>query len=385
MAGTGSVDLWLRSTAADTDLQVTLTEVRPDGRERYVQNGWLRASHRKLDAARSTELRPVHTHLEADAAPLPAGELVPVRVEIVPFGHVFRAGTRIRLSIEAPGGDRPLWTFKALQPTEPVTDSVAHTTGMPSRVVLPVVPGVELGGGLARPSLRAQRAGVPDTRRRHLRHGHGLGHHGHLRWMPAPAQPTGRSPATCHGGPGWRTRTAGRRTRRRCSTICRRARTASRSRPSTGVAVPTPARRPCGRSARRPPPPPRFGVRSPGLPASGPTARRQPAAARRSPPRAARLALGVALAGRPDDRPSGRPPLHSDPPRAEPCPVRSPAGPVPPGRGLSSRREQSRIWTVLRPALAEVVAVPHRSRPPGSRGPRGPGHQADRRPRRREG
>ena len=51
MAGTGSVDLWVSSTATDSDLQVTLTEVRPDGTERYVQNGWLRLSHRKLDDA----------------------------------------------------------------------------------------------------------------------------------------------------------------------------------------------------------------------------------------------------------------------------------------------------------------------------------------------
>ena len=46
--GAGSLDLWLASTAPDTDLQVTLTEVRPDGQEEYVQAGWLRASHRKL-------------------------------------------------------------------------------------------------------------------------------------------------------------------------------------------------------------------------------------------------------------------------------------------------------------------------------------------------
>ena len=51
----------------DADLQVTLSEVRPDGTERYVQNGWLRLSHRKLDRARSTALAPFHTDLEEDA------------------------------------------------------------------------------------------------------------------------------------------------------------------------------------------------------------------------------------------------------------------------------------------------------------------------------
>src|SRR5262245_56628547 len=47
--GSGSADLWVSSTAPDTDLQITLSEVRPDGQELYVSRGWLRASHRALD------------------------------------------------------------------------------------------------------------------------------------------------------------------------------------------------------------------------------------------------------------------------------------------------------------------------------------------------
>ena len=46
IAGPSSLDLYLKSSKANTDIQVTLTEVRPDGKETYVQNGWLRASHR---------------------------------------------------------------------------------------------------------------------------------------------------------------------------------------------------------------------------------------------------------------------------------------------------------------------------------------------------
>ena len=59
------------SSRADTDLQATLTEVRPDGRETYVQNGWLRASHRKLDLEASTVNDPMPTHFREDAEPLP--------------------------------------------------------------------------------------------------------------------------------------------------------------------------------------------------------------------------------------------------------------------------------------------------------------------------
>src|SRR5262249_56528582 len=83
-AGPGSVNLWLRSTAPDTDLEVTLTELRPDGQELYVQNGWLRASHRALDPS-STALQPVHPDTSASTEPLPAGQFVSARAALFPF------------------------------------------------------------------------------------------------------------------------------------------------------------------------------------------------------------------------------------------------------------------------------------------------------------
>ncbi|TML95805.1 MAG: hypothetical protein E6G05_15150, partial [Actinobacteria bacterium] len=46
LLGPASLDLWLKSTATDTNLQATITEVRPDGQEAYVARGWLRASQR---------------------------------------------------------------------------------------------------------------------------------------------------------------------------------------------------------------------------------------------------------------------------------------------------------------------------------------------------
>jgi uncharacterized protein len=99
IAGPSSLDLHLRSSAPDTDLQVTLSEVRPDGNETYVQNGWLRASHRKLDPRRSTPIDPVPTHLRRDAAPLRRGRFSLVRVPIWPVAHAFRAGSRIRVTV----------------------------------------------------------------------------------------------------------------------------------------------------------------------------------------------------------------------------------------------------------------------------------------------
>lgn len=145
IVGPSSLDLYLRSSARDTDLQVTLSEVRPDGKETYVQNGWLRASHRKLNRRLSSALDPVPTHLRRDAAPLPRGAWSLVRVPIFPVGHAFRAGSRIRVTIEAPGGDRPRWEFATIDKGS-TRNTISLGSVRASKLVLPVVAGATAKG-----------------------------------------------------------------------------------------------------------------------------------------------------------------------------------------------------------------------------------------------
>ena len=145
IAGPGSLDLYLRSSARDTDLQVTLTEVRPDGKETYIQNGWLRASHRKLSRKRSTALDPYPTHLEQDAARLPRGRYALVRVPIFPVAHAFRAGSRIRVTVTATGGDRPRWEFSTVDRGN-ARNTIALGGSRASSLVLPVVGGATAKG-----------------------------------------------------------------------------------------------------------------------------------------------------------------------------------------------------------------------------------------------
>jgi predicted acyl esterase len=114
IAGGSSIDVSLRSTQPDTDLQVTLSEVRPDGKETYVQTGWLRASHRKLKKTGRNPLNIVPTHLASDGRPLPANKFTRIRVPIFPVVHAFRAGSKIRVTIMAPGGDRSEWRFSTI-------------------------------------------------------------------------------------------------------------------------------------------------------------------------------------------------------------------------------------------------------------------------------
>lgn len=136
--GTGSVDLWLTSTAADTDLEITLSEVRADG-EVFVQQGWLRASHRFEDATRSTPLRPFQTHLATDAMPLIPDQPAKLRVELFPFGHVFRAGSRIRITVAAPHLRPDPWGFASL-PT-PAINTIFTGGAYRSSIALPLLPG----------------------------------------------------------------------------------------------------------------------------------------------------------------------------------------------------------------------------------------------------
>ena len=106
-----------------------------------MQSGWLRASHRALDRAASTELPPVHTHTEADRAALPDGELTLVRVPLFPFGHAFRAGSRVRIVVQPPGGNRPRGR-STRSPAAPTVDGSQRDRrggDTASKVVLPVV------------------------------------------------------------------------------------------------------------------------------------------------------------------------------------------------------------------------------------------------------
>jgi predicted acyl esterase len=154
--GTASVDIWLRSTVDDADLEVNLSEVRPDGQEMFIQSGWLRASVRKLGAS-STEFWPAPTYREADAVPLVPGEWTSVRIGVTSFAHAFRTGSRIRVSVDTPGDSRARWTFDLKKFSDQVRYDVAHSSVYPSSIVLPVIAGEASQTPLAPcPSLRGQ-------------------------------------------------------------------------------------------------------------------------------------------------------------------------------------------------------------------------------------
>jgi putative CocE/NonD family hydrolase len=154
--GAGALNAWVKSSTPNADLQVTVTEVRPDGKETFVQNGWLRGNERKLDPAQSKPLEPWLSLRASDVSPLPSDHFTKLTIPLYYEGHVYRAGSRIRIKVSAPNGDQPIWSFSETLPPGTATVTFAHSPSMPSRLVLPVVPGGAPTGLPPCPGLRGE-------------------------------------------------------------------------------------------------------------------------------------------------------------------------------------------------------------------------------------
>jgi len=107
ITGPVAAKLFISSSTANADLFLVLRVFAPDGSEVTFQGaqdphtplsqGWLRASHRKLDSERSLPYRPFHAHDEVQ--PLTPGEQVELDIELSPTCIVVPAGYRVALTI----------------------------------------------------------------------------------------------------------------------------------------------------------------------------------------------------------------------------------------------------------------------------------------------
>jgi len=160
IAGSGHADLWLRSESSEANLEIVLSEVTPDGEEVRIQNGVLNTGFRRVDEERSDDLL-IQIHYDPDSfEPLPVDEYVFVQLPIFPVVHPLRAGSRLRVQINTPGGDLPLWFFEN---SDPGGDDVGYVIGrggeVASSIVLPVLPAGSIDIPAERPicgSLRGQ-------------------------------------------------------------------------------------------------------------------------------------------------------------------------------------------------------------------------------------
>jgi predicted acyl esterase len=147
--GEGTVSLWVKSTMPAVDLQATVTEVRPDGREVYVQNGYLRGDASALTTG-STPLQSTLTLRRSQLRPLRADRWTHITIPLYAEGHAYRAGSRIRVVIGSIGGDQPIWSFGRPTSRGNATVTVGYSPAMASRLTLPVVPSVNVPTSLPR-------------------------------------------------------------------------------------------------------------------------------------------------------------------------------------------------------------------------------------------
>jgi len=155
IAGPGIAELWVRSPVDDVMVQVTLTEVRPDGMETLVQTGWLRLGHRA--ATEDENLRLVRSYSEDDFESVPIDEWVMARVAIPSMAHAVRAGSALRMSVSSPGRNHGTWEFETPEYDQIPSFSLGHGGLRPSSLTMSTLPGIEVAGDLPPcPSLRGQ-------------------------------------------------------------------------------------------------------------------------------------------------------------------------------------------------------------------------------------
>jgi uncharacterized protein len=164
ITGPLAAKLFVSSSTTDADLFLTLRAFSPQGEEvdfmgaldphTPLAQGWLRASHRKLDAERSRPGRPYHPHDLHE--PLEPGTVYELDVEIWPTCIVLPAGYRLALTLGgkdfARGGagenafmqgsgvwlhtdpdDRPAAVFGG-------TTTIHSGPQTPSHLLLPIIP-----------------------------------------------------------------------------------------------------------------------------------------------------------------------------------------------------------------------------------------------------
>ena len=136
----GPIGLHLQASLDQPDATwfVTLRDQAPDGTSTVVTKGWLRASHRAVDEARSTSWKPFHPHDRA--VPVMKGEVVEYAIDIKEISMCFAKGHRLVVDVkgqDTPDED-PVW-YHLCNGTV-TKHTVHHASTRPSYLVLPVQP-----------------------------------------------------------------------------------------------------------------------------------------------------------------------------------------------------------------------------------------------------
>jgi len=140
-------NLYASTTDPEVLWHVSLRHVDPDGKERVLTRGWLRGSHREVDAKRSRPWAPFHPHTRSE--PLTPGKIYAFSIPVLPTAVTLRKGARLALRIGC-SDDQPTNPLEMIaaghirrQSASRIT--VYHDADRPSHVLLPITRGNVLG------------------------------------------------------------------------------------------------------------------------------------------------------------------------------------------------------------------------------------------------
>ena len=115
--------------------------------ERELTRGWLKASLREEDAARSKPWKPWHKLTRAAQQKVVPGEVVEYRIELLATANLFRAGHRICVeirSLDVPTGIGSATNAEYVPyhvcSSRTTLHHIYHDTQRPSHLLLPVIP-----------------------------------------------------------------------------------------------------------------------------------------------------------------------------------------------------------------------------------------------------
>jgi len=131
ITGPGTAELYVSSTADDTDFVTTLIDVRPDGYAAILRQNILRASRRE-STSKPTPIKP--------------GQIYKLTIPIYPVSDVFGKGHRLRLTVSSSSFPRWMPSHNKFNlnseeaPYVAARNTIYHDAQRPSVLTVPVIP-----------------------------------------------------------------------------------------------------------------------------------------------------------------------------------------------------------------------------------------------------
>jgi predicted acyl esterase len=146
IAGPFVLNLYASCRGTDMNLVINLYDADAEGKETFLTEGYLKASHRELDTKKSKPWVAFYTHTQS--RPLVPGQVYPLAINLNPTAALIKAGHRIVLKISS-ADDVPEDLTKVkmnhLCRQTPNTITVYHDAQHPSHLLLPITRGNIIG------------------------------------------------------------------------------------------------------------------------------------------------------------------------------------------------------------------------------------------------